>query len=163
MIVAGAVLLVAVVVAVLVILAGSGRGTPTGSNNVIPSDAPVVTVGAVSGPNGNALMWIRQNNNEKLNIQWLQYGDIPGMVGALSAGGSDSIIVPESTKLGDDQVVVAKLYKVTGGENAGVQVLVTTTKNKASAHLKALVTALTSTATKDYLNSVGGFTVSAVN
>lgn len=153
--------LVAVIIAVSLSLSeiSNGSATPVAT----PADAQVLEIGAVSGPNGDALLNVRSSSLTALNVEFLQFGDVDAITAALAAGTGDAVIVPESCPLQDGQEVIAKLYTVESGGTTGVQVLVAPKDSTLRADLQTLAKALQSLETIDYLNSVSGIKVSRIN
>lgn len=165
--IAGAAILALAVILILnMVSSGNGAGSSTSGGTstgfATPNGAVVLEVGAVSGPNGSALLNARNASLTSLNIQFLEFGDEASINAALAAGTGNAAIVPASTKLLKGQVVVAKLYKVEAGGTEGVQVLIAPKDSPLQAELQTLAKALRSQETLDYLNSISGYTVSII-
>ncbi|MEG2385990.1 MAG: hypothetical protein RSB13_03745 [Aurantimicrobium sp.] len=164
--IAGAAILAVVVILVLnIVSSGNGSATSIGSSSTgfsTPAGAAVLEVGAVSGPDGSALLNVRDASLTSLNIQFLEFGDEASINAALAAGTGNAAIVPASTKLKTGQVVVAKLYNVEAGGTEGVHVLIAPKDSPLQAELQTLAKALQSQESLDYLNSISGYSVSKI-
>lgn len=153
-----ALLLLAVVLAAAIATAAHGSrhvaDAAVSAPGTVPPGAPVVTVGALEGANGQALLWLRNHGKTGLNVQWLEYGDLNGMVASLSTKNADAVIVPSGTKLGTDLVVLGTAYTIDGGQHPGAQELIALKANSDSSKLRSIVAALQSDETIGYLNSL---------
>lgn len=146
------------------VAAGNGNGTSnagassTGSST--PAGAKVLEVGAVAGPNGSALLNVRDASLTSLNVQFLEFGDEDSVPTALAAGTGSAAIIPVTSKIPRGHEVIAKLYNVESGGTEGVQVLIAPQDSPLKPELQTLAQALQSKETLDYLNSLSGIKVS---
>lgn len=165
--IASAALLVFVALVAAVSFASGGLKATSSSGNTAtgfttPAGAQVLEIGAVSGPNGSALLNARDSSLTALNVQFLEFSDEETLPASLAAGTGDAVIVPEGTKLEKGQEVLAKLYNVEFGGTKGVQLLVAPQDSPLISELKTLVEALQSQATVDYLNTVPGVKATSI-
>lgn len=153
---AGAGALVVAAIVLVIALASTGKG---GGSAAPESSAPatVLEVGAVSGPMGDAMLYIRQEALTDLDLQWLQFSDLDGMVGALKSGTGVAAIVPEGTALPDGVSEISKLIRVSADGADTTYVLVATTENATAyeSEFKTLTESLRSDQVIGYLANTG--------
>lgn len=105
---------IATVVIIVVVIAGLQLQTRGNQGETqAKSVAAVVEIGALAGPMGEALLFIRQEELSNLDVQWLQFSDTPGMLTAINLGTATAAIVPTNTELPDGVVVITELANVT--------------------------------------------------
>lgn len=156
---AGAGALVVAAIVLVIALASTGSNGSNGGSAATESSAPatVLEVGALSGPIGDAMLYIRQEALTDLDLQWLQFSDLDGMVGALKSGTGVAAIVPEGTTLPEGVSEISKLVRINADGADTTYVLVATTENAAAyeSEFKTLTESLRSDQVLGYLADTG--------
>lgn len=154
-----------VLVLVLIGVAASFGKSDTSAN---PSDsasasAPVLEVGALSGPAGEALLWLRLQGKVSSDLQWLQYTDQDGMVESFLQSQAQALVVPAGTTLPDGVSVVGKLFTVSTDGTDQTMELVARDADVNNAQVQNLLKMLRAQETLDYLNTLSGVKVSSAS
>lgn len=121
----------------------------------------LLEVGAISGPAGQALLWLQLHGQGQSDVQWLQFSDETGMVDTFLQSQANALIVPVGTKLPQGVNVLGNVFTVAKGEQTGTFELVARSSDANSTVLQNLLRALRSQPTLNYLNTLNGYLVTS--